>query len=171
MIAYAAALLLMSQTAEPANARADAACVIARVPVAQREIIATTIITSPDAPESITDPITAAANACAAEGGWQPTRAAGAVVLAISVVMQDTVSARLTALQIDPRQIDAWFVRQPQADRVNAQMTDAVIDRLLAHLGGVSPSEDILAANGNLVGAYFGTLVLAERIRLGLPIE
>ena len=164
-IAVAAALLAVVQADAP-----DLQCVLDRVPAATRSALLDEAISdNPTRPAA--DALISAVDFCRQQRSWDDNTAASMAVLAHSFIAGEQSRGRLDRAGLDPQLITGWFDAQTVAARTDMDITDATMERLLAHLRTAGVAETILDAQAETIGAFFAALVVIERLHEGLPVD
>jgi len=149
----------------------EIACVLATTTEADRTAIFSGVRQGQIA-NSTVDRIGAQAHVCAERFGWNDTRGIAMTAAAMATVARQGLTGLLAGRQIDTVIIDRWFERQGEDMRTTPdidQRRGEIIVNGLTEAG--IPVDRLVGADGESVGNYVATLIILERVRLGLPIN
>lgn len=148
----------------------DASCVFDGLSAAERSTLSAAAQVNRDPPQAVGERLESLTEACGQARGWSPDAAGNAVALALSMVIIDDAGESLARGGVDPEMIEAWFERQPDAQRTNMEISPQDGERIIEALMQAGVPLSTLNAQGERIGAYVAALIMIERIVRGLPI-
>lgn len=166
MMGIALGLLVLAGQGAPADE--VGACARDATSPAERAALADAVMA--DGPGPALEEIAVRVRECAIRSGYDEARAAPLVAAGIALLAGEEMAARLSAAGIQIALVDSWFAGQDEEFRTH--LPDAQSgERIVWGLNGRGVPLEPLIANAELVGGYIGMLIIAERTRLGLPLE
>jgi hypothetical protein len=146
-------------------------CVLQSATAADREEISAGMRRG-NVDEALVGRIREQAGRCAGPFGWSEERTAAMTVSALASVTRESIATILADRGIDTAIIDRWFARQDEDMRTRPEFDQARGEAIALGLvrAGI-PMERLAGDSGETVGNYVATLIISERVRLGLPMH
>jgi len=167
MIAAASLALAMVQ----APTADEIACVLQTATEADRTQIYEGM-RSGSIPDSAANRVGAQAHVCAERFGWNDARGMAMTAVGMASVGRERLSGLLRSRNIDTNVSDRWFERQSEDLRTTPEITQERGETIVRGLSGEGISMERLSGeDGVTVGNYIATLIIFERVRLGLPLQ
>lgn len=135
---------------------------------AERAAIADAMLANAAPP--IIEEVGARLRACAIRAGHDEATGRPLVAAGLGMLAAEGLRPRLAAVGIDMMRVDRWLALQDPAFRTTIP-DDAAGEQIILGLEAQGIPLDALTANAELIGNYFGAMIMAERARLGLPLE
>jgi hypothetical protein len=92
-------------------------------------------------------------------------------IAALATIARDRYAAMIAAAGVDSAVVQRWFASRSEGERIDPAFDDARGERVVAGLAEAGIPRARLDLHGALVGQYLATLIVLERLRLGLAIE
>jgi hypothetical protein len=181
------ALPAFALTAPPASALTstlvdDGSCIIGGISqdsfsAISDEVLATEQKANP-AFDRAMDAVAEAAVACMKGDGWSKNRLEAAMGYAVSGIAFVAAGRRATEAGLDTKTISEWFDNQDETfrttfatDRMPKKRAESETARMIEELAMSDLADGVDSGDKpTALGAYVGTLVLMERLRLGLQL-
>ena len=144
----------------------DVGCILDSVPAADRPQLTRDTLANAETP--LTNGLTATAEACAMERGWNPDQADTFAGWAAAIILRDDAAGRLRAAPLPVAAIDEWFAAQSEATRTSPALDQVVMEDLITMLMARGTADAVLQAESETIGVYIGARIMIER---GIPIR
>lgn len=135
---------------------------------AERSAIADAMLANATLP--IIEQVGARLRECAIRAGHDEATGRPLVAAGLGMLAAEGLRPRLAAVGIDMMLVDRWLAAQDPAFRTTVP-DDAAGEQIILGLEAQGIPLEVLTTNAELIGNYFGAMIVAERARLGLPFE